>query len=67
LYRQHAERLIAQRGRQNYQAASQYLAKMLALYEKLGEHEVWTSYMIALREQNRNLRALKEELTNAGL
>ena len=67
LYQQHAERLIAQRGRQNYQAASQYLAKMRVLYERLGEHEVWTSYMIALREQNRNLRALKEELTNAGL
>ncbi|GHO66824.1 hypothetical protein KSC_057160 [Ktedonobacter sp. SOSP1-52] len=67
LYQQHAERLTAQHGRQNYQAASQYLTKMRVLYERLGEHEVWTSYMIALREQNRNLRALKEELTNAGL
>jgi uncharacterized Zn finger protein len=56
LYRQQAERLITQRGRQNYQAASQYLAKMRTLYEKLGEHEVWTSYMLVLREQNRNLR-----------
>jgi len=27
----------------------------------------WTSYIAALREQNRNLRALKEELTAAGL
>src|SRR6266496_3716038 len=67
LYRQHAERLIAQRGRQNYQPACTYLAKMRALYEKLGESEAWTSYIAALREQNRNLRALKEELAQAGL
>jgi uncharacterized Zn finger protein len=67
LFRQQAERLIAQRGRQNYQDACKYLAKIRALYEKLGEHEVWTSYMTALREQNRNLRALKEGLANAGL
>jgi catechol 2,3-dioxygenase-like lactoylglutathione lyase family enzyme len=67
LYRQYAERLIAQRGRQNYQEACKYLAKMRALYEKLGENEAWTSYITALREQNRNLRALKEELANAGL
>ena len=67
LYRQHAERLIAQRGRQNYQEACTYLAKMRVLYEKLGESEAWTSYIMALREQNRNLRALKEELAAAGL
>jgi len=67
LYRQHAERLIAQRGRQNYQEACKYLAKMRVLYEKLGEGEAWTSYIMALREQNRNLRALKEELAAAGL
>jgi len=67
LYRQRAERLIAQRGRQNYQDACTFLAKMRALYEKLGEGETWTSYVTALREQTRNLRALKEELANAGL
>jgi catechol 2,3-dioxygenase-like lactoylglutathione lyase family enzyme len=67
LYRQRAERLIAQRGRQNYQEACKFLAKMRTLYDKLGEDETWTSYVTALREQNRNLRALKEELANAGL
>jgi hypothetical protein len=40
---------------------------MRALYEKLGEHEAWTTYITALREQNRNLRALREELAAAGL
>ena len=67
LYRQRAERLIDQRGRQNYQDACTFLAKMRALYEQLGEGETWTSYLSALREQNRNLRALQEELANAGL
>jgi uncharacterized Zn finger protein len=67
LYRQHAERLIAQRGRQNYQEACTYLAKMRVLYEKLGDGEAWTSYITTLREQNRNLRAFKEELAAAGL
>jgi catechol 2,3-dioxygenase-like lactoylglutathione lyase family enzyme len=67
LYRQYAERLIAMRERKNYQAACTYLVKMRALYEKLDEGEAWTSYINALREQNRNLRALKEELMKAGL
>src|SRR5260370_32668024 len=66
LYRQSAERLIALRGRQNYQEACQYLAKMRALYEKLGEGEAWTNYMTALREQNRNLSALPAEVAAAG-
>jgi uncharacterized Zn finger protein len=67
LYQQYAERLIALRERKNYQAACTYLIKARALYEKLDEDETWTSYITALREQNRNLRALKEELANAGL
>lgn len=67
LYRQRAERLIAQRGRQNYQQACTFLAKMRTLYQKPGEAEAWTQYITTLREQNRNLRALKEELANADL
>jgi hypothetical protein len=67
LYQQRAERLIAMRERKNYQAACTYLAKARALYQQLGESETWTSYIATLREQNRNLRALKEELTKAGL
>jgi catechol 2,3-dioxygenase-like lactoylglutathione lyase family enzyme len=67
LYQQYAERLIALRERKNYQAACTYLVKVRTLYEKLGEGEAWTSYITALREQNRNLRALKEELAAAGL
>ena len=67
LYQQRAERLIALRDRKNYQAACTYLAKIRSLYERLGEHETWTRYIATLREQNRNLRALKEELAKAEL
>lgn len=67
LYRQQAERLIAMRDRKNYQAAINPLTKMRTLYDKLGERETWTNYITTLREQNRNLRALKEELAKAGL
>ncbi len=67
LYRQYAERFIAMRDRKNYRTACTYLVKVRALYEKLGEGETWTSYITVLREQNRNLRALKEELAAAGL
>jgi catechol 2,3-dioxygenase-like lactoylglutathione lyase family enzyme len=67
IYRQFAERLIAMRDRKRYELATTYLVKVRALYEKLGEDEAWTRYITALREQNRNLRALQEELTKAGL
>lgn len=67
LYRDLVEKLIAQRGRQNYQEACKHLTKIRALYEKSGESAAWSRYITTLREQNRNLRALKEELAHAGL
>jgi uncharacterized Zn finger protein len=67
IYRRFVERLIGQRGRGSYQTACQYLLRMRDLYEKLGEHETWAAYIAELRDKNRNLRALKEELANAGL
>jgi catechol 2,3-dioxygenase-like lactoylglutathione lyase family enzyme len=67
IYQKHAERQIAQKERKFYQYACEYLVKVRALYEKIGENEEWKSYIAALREKNRNLRALKEELANAGL
>jgi hypothetical protein len=41
--------------------------KDACLVRKAREGEAWTSYIKVLREQNRNLRALKEELAAAGL
>ncbi|HKO23227.1 MAG TPA: hypothetical protein VJY65_00650 [Chloroflexota bacterium] len=67
LYQQHAESLIAQQGRQNYQQACRYLAKVRRLYERLGESDAWARYIADLRERNRRLRAVMEELAAAGL
>ncbi len=67
LYRNHAERLIAQRNRKSYQEACPSLARIHSLYERLGNQNIWTQYIATLREENRTLRALKEELTKAGL
>ncbi len=49
LYQQHIERLIAGRGRANYQVACRYLAKIRSLYEKLDETEQWTTQSPRLR------------------
>lgn len=66
-YQQRAERLIAQRDRKKYHEACTFLAKMRSVYEKIGESGTWTSYIATLRQQNRNLPALKDELAKAKL
>src|SRR6266487_594428 len=67
LYQQRAERLIAQRDRKQYHEACTFLAKMRSVYEKSGERGAWASYIATLRQQNRNLPALKDELAKAKL
>ena len=67
LYEQHVERLIAGRGRSNYQVACSYLAKIRSLYEKLDETEQWTNYIVWLRKRHSRLSTLKQELVAAGL
>ena len=67
LYVQQAEQLIAARGRGNYAEAAKYLRRVRDLYQRLGEPETWQILIADLREQNRRLRALKDELNKAGL
>jgi uncharacterized Zn finger protein len=67
IYRQAAERRIEERGRGNYQEACTLLKKARALYHRLEENQTWSAYIAALRERNRSLRALKEEMAAAGL
>jgi uncharacterized Zn finger protein len=64
---QHVERLIAGRGRSNYQVACSYLVKIRSLYEKLDETEQWTTYITWLRKRHSRLSTLKEELASVGL
>jgi len=67
IYRRYTETRIEWRGRENYAIACQYLTNVRKLYNKIGHSEVWTSYITALCEHNRNLRALRDEMAKAGL
>ena len=67
VFEKHATQLIAARGRQNYQAAAQFLLHLRAVYEKQGRESDWRQYMANLRQENKSLRALKDELNKAGL
>jgi uncharacterized Zn finger protein len=62
IYQNRIDRLINLRGRDSYHQAAQYLLRVRDLFSKLGESERWTTYITSLREKNRALRALKEEM-----
>jgi len=67
LYIQLVESLIRQRGRDNYAQAAGYLRPVREAYLRLGEPHTWQALIANLREQHRNLPALRDELTRAGL
>ena len=67
IYQAYVEMRIEWRGRENYQVACQYLISIRRLYQKLGQSDTWTRYIATLREQHRNLPALKDELAKAKL
>lgn len=62
LYKSVIKRLIDGRGRENYQQATGYLARVRRLYQKQGREPEWQAYITNLRNSNKSLRALKEEL-----
>jgi hypothetical protein len=67
LYKPVAQRLIDGRGRENYQLATGYLSRIRLLYQKQGREAEWDIYITNLRNSNKSLRALKEELDKRGL
>jgi len=67
LYMEAVERLIAARGRGSYTEAATYLVRVREVYQRLGERETWETLIAGLREHNRRLRALHDELNRAGL
>ena len=67
LYKSVVQRLIDVRGRDNYQQAAGYLAQVKILYQKQGREPEWNAYISDLRNSNKSLRALKEELDKRGL
>jgi len=67
LYKSVVQRLIDGRGRGNYQQATGYLTRVKRLYQKQGREAEWQTYITNLRNSNKSLRALKEELDKRGL
>lgn len=67
LYEQYVEHLIAERGRDNYREACRYLKLIYTLYEQMRARNQWDSYISALLQQHRRLRALRDELQKAHL
>jgi uncharacterized Zn finger protein len=60
-------RLISTRGRGNYTEAARYLFRVRDLYHHLGEPKTWQTLIADLRERNRRLPTLQDELNKAGL
>jgi hypothetical protein len=67
LYKRVIQKLIDRRGRENYQQAIGYLDRVRRLYQKQGLELEWQAYMTTLRNSNKSLRALKEELDKRAL
>lgn len=59
--------LIRQRGRGSYVEAAEHLARVRELLEKAGQPARWRALIAQIRDENRRLRALREELDRAGL
>jgi uncharacterized Zn finger protein len=67
IYKNLADQLIAARSRKNYTAAAEYLRRAMRTLERHGRGEEWATLITGVREQNKSLRALKEELDILGL
>ena len=67
LYLQIIHRLIANRGRGNYAQAAEHLKQVQELYRRSGDMPGWQKLITNLREENRSLRALQDELNRAQL
>jgi uncharacterized Zn finger protein len=67
LYLEEVERLIAGRGRGSYAEAANYLLRVRAVYEQIGEEKAWQTLIANLREKNRRLPAMQDEFNQAGL
>jgi uncharacterized Zn finger protein len=62
-----AKVLIEQRGRGSYAEAAVYLARVRDLLQRVGQPERWRALIAGIRDENRRLRALRDELDRAGL
>lgn len=63
----YATKLIEERNRQSYRRAVNIFKKMKNGAKKAGKHEFWNQYLNTIRERNRRLRALIEEIEKGNL
>ena len=67
LYRAEAERSIGGRNRSTYAVAASYLQRVKVVYEQLGERARWEAFIAQIRQENKRLPALQDELSKARL
>ena len=67
IYRRRAEQLIAGRGRENYRSAAELLSRAREIYRHQNAESTWQHYISELRQNNRQLPALQDELKKARL
>jgi tetratricopeptide (TPR) repeat protein len=67
IYRAAVERYIAARQRTAYRNAAALLVRLRDTLRNAGRGDEWTTYLTDLRATHKSLRALKEELSAAGI
>ncbi len=67
IYRDEAQRAIAGRNRDSYAVAATHLRRVKAIYEQMGEAAKWKALIAQIRQENKRLPALQDELNRAGL
>lgn len=63
----YATNFIKERNRQSYRRAVRLFKKMKTSAKKSGKHEFWNRYVETVRDKNRRLRALMEEMEKGNL
>ena len=67
IYLTEARHLIARRGRGNYSEAARHLVRVKDILQGMDQQKRWNALITQIREDNRRLPALKDELNRAGL
>jgi uncharacterized Zn finger protein len=67
VFSKYARRQIEGRSRGHYHQAAAYLSVVRDLYQKIGDENSWRELIQGIREEFRRLRALQDELNQAGL
>jgi len=67
IYRNEVYAQIAQRTRSHYKAAAEYVVRLRSLYQRINELTTWQQLVAEIRTNNPRLRALHDELHQAGL